>query len=165
MLSLIIPPSISSPTHHSCQVINGSLTALMSSAAHPEHRAKLDSERVRRLFLLYCSRLRRALTSPRYCYFSGFAAVAPRLIARLKEKLLGSFRLEAAEAALMGQLALWTRACECSVAAGVHDCLGEGLTHGLVAMGGGSGGTGENGGGSGAETAAAAAGRGGVSLQ
>lgn len=69
------------------QRINESLVALMSPGLHPEQRAKLDTERVRRLFLLYCSRLRRAMMSPRYCYFSGFAAVAPRLIARLKEQV------------------------------------------------------------------------------
>jgi len=117
--------------------MNASLVALMSPANHPEFRSKLDSERLRRLFLLYCSRLRHTLTSPRYCYFSGFVAVAPRLIGRLKEQLLGSFLLGDEEAGLMEQLDLWTRCCEFSVAGSVHDCLEEGLRHGLVGRCGG----------------------------
>jgi len=88
-----------------------------------EQRAKVDSERVQRLFLLYCTRLKGALTSPKYCYFTGFAAVAPRLIAQLKEHVLGSFRLEAEQAAIMQQLDLWTLCCELSVASSIHDCF------------------------------------------
>jgi hypothetical protein len=36
--------------------------------------AQVDSERTRRLFLTYYSRLIHVFTSPKYCYFSGFAA-------------------------------------------------------------------------------------------
>jgi hypothetical protein len=197
--------------------MNASLLALMSPSAPPEHRAKLDAERARRMFLLYCGRLRRALTSPRCCFFSGFAAVGPRVIDHLKQQVgaragtccgsstaaaaaslppffricgrsssselqpsqdmhaspapvclkhlacflnhrrtagapswpihstpsaqvLGSFRLGTEGALLMGQLDLWTRCCEFSVAACVGDCLQEGLRHGLATRCGGAAG-------------------------
>lgn len=114
------------------QVVNETLVALMSPLSHPEQRAKTDLERARRLFLMYGARLRRAMTSPRYCYFSGFAAAAPRLIARLREQVLGSFRLDNSGVEAMGTLNLWTRCCEVSVAASVNDCLDEDLRHGLL---------------------------------
>ncbi|KAI8469832.1 MAG: hypothetical protein J3K34DRAFT_511818 [Monoraphidium minutum] len=115
------------------QRMNASLAVLLSPDLHPEATAKLDAERARRLLLLYCGRLRRAMTSPRYNYFSGLAAAAPRLVAALKEQLLGSFRLGPGTAAALARLDLWARCCECSVAASVHDCLGEGVTRGLAA--------------------------------
>jgi hypothetical protein len=71
--------------------------------------------------------------SLRYCYFSAFSAVAPRVIAQLREQVLGSFRLEATGLELMRQLNLWTWCCEFSVAASLHDCLDDDIKHGLVA--------------------------------
>eukprot|EP00877_Chromochloris_zofingiensis_P012234 jgi/Chrzof1/7264/Cz02g17030.t1 len=97
----------------------------------PEQRAKIDNERVRKLFLLYCARLRRAMTSPKYCYFSGFAAVAPKLLTALKEEVLSNFRLTPAFAAIMQQLNLWTRCCEFSVAGSIHDCFDASIKHEL----------------------------------
>lgn len=59
----------------------------------PEQLAKLDTERLRRLFLQYTSRMHRAARSPKYCYFSGFAAAAPQLLTALKEQVLTTYRL------------------------------------------------------------------------
>lgn len=67
--------------------MNTSLVALMDARQPPEHWAKLDTERLRRLLLLYTSRLRRAMASPRYNYFSGFAAAAPQLLDQLREQV------------------------------------------------------------------------------
>jgi hypothetical protein len=116
---------------HPCsgtQDMNASLQLLLAHDLPPEQRAKLDQERVRRLFLLYCARLRRAMTSPKCCYFSGFAAAAPLLIARLRAHVLtvGALRLDGHTARLMAQLNLWSRACELSVAASTHECVGAG---------------------------------------
>lgn len=104
--------------------MSSSLQFLLAADLHPAQASKLDGERVRRLFLLYCSRLRRALTSPKYCYFSGFAAAAPGLIGELREHVLSASRLDARCAAVLRQLDMWTLACELSVAASIHDSLG-----------------------------------------
>jgi hypothetical protein len=176
---LTLPPPHPTPLPFPAQQhMNASLVALMSPAAHPEARAKLDAERARRMFLLYCGRLRRAFAAPRCCLFSGFAAVGPHVIGRLKQQagggaararrrlrlpcrertgpwlvpepsqsfvccftshatpgaqVLGSFRLCPEGLQLMGQLQLWTRCCEVSVAACVVDCVDARLRHGLAA--------------------------------
>lgn len=104
--------------------MGSSLRFLLAEDLPAAHASKLDGERVRRLFLLYCARLRRALTSPKYCYFSGFAATAPGLIAELKEHVLSASRLDARTAAIMHQLDMSVLACELSVAASIHDSLG-----------------------------------------
>lgn len=106
------------------QAMSSSLQFLLAEDLHPAHACKLDGERVRRLFLLYCTRLRRALTSPKYCYFSGFAASAPGLIGELREHVLSASRLDARRAAVLRQLDMWTLACELSVAASIHDSWG-----------------------------------------
>ena len=108
------------------QAIGSALQFLLAEDLHQAQLSKLDGERVRRLFLLYCSRLRRALTSPKYCYFSGFAATAPALIAELREHVLSNNRLNARCSAIMQQLNMWTQACQLSVAASVHESLGRG---------------------------------------
>ena len=43
--------------------------------------------------------------------------------AELRERVLGSFRLAGRQLETMQQLQVWTRCCECSVAAAVHDSL------------------------------------------
>lgn len=108
------------------------LMQLLAENLTQPQRAKVDKERVRHLFLMYCSRLRRAMTSPKYCYFSGFAAEAPRLIADLKEQILGAFKLTARHAEILQQLNLWTMCCESSVASSIHDCFEEGIKHRLI---------------------------------
>ena len=114
------------------QEINGVLQILLSEDLPQQQRSKLDTERVRHLFLMYCGRLRRAMTSPKYCYFSGFAASAPKPIAELKEHVLGSFKLGSRHAEILQQLNLWTLCCESSVASSIQDCFDEGLKHRLV---------------------------------
>jgi hypothetical protein len=104
--------------------MGSTLQFLLSEDLPAAHASKLDGERVRRLFLLYCNRLRRALSSPKYCYFSGFAATAPGLIAELKEHVLSVSKLDARTAGIMQQLNMSTLACELSVAASIHDSLG-----------------------------------------
>jgi hypothetical protein len=106
------------------QDMSSSLQFLLAEDLHQAHASKLDGERVRRVFLTYCRRLRRALTSPKYCYFSGFAATGPELIAELKEHVLSSSKLDARRSGIMQQLDMWTLACELSVAASIHDSLG-----------------------------------------
>jgi hypothetical protein len=131
------------------QGANAALAALLSPSAHPQHRAKLDAERARRTFLLYTSRLHSALTSPRTCYFSGFAAVGPRLVSQLRRQVLGGGGgcLDGEGAGLLAQLGLWTQCCEVSAAAAVQDCLREGLEPGQGEhLGGGGGGGGDGGG-------------------
>lgn len=108
------------------------LQLLLSADLPQQQRAKLDTERLRHLFLMYCGRLRRAMTSPKYCYFTGFAAVAPRLIAELKEQVLGNFKLTARHAEILEQLNLWTLCCESSVASSIQDCFDEGIKHQLT---------------------------------
>lgn len=110
------------------QDISSALQFLLAEDLPQAHASKLDSERVRRLFLLYCNRLRRSLTCPKYCYFSGFAATAPGLIAELKEHVLSNSRLDARRAAIMQQLNMWTLACELSVSASIHDSLEGGIS-------------------------------------
>lgn len=117
------------------QDMGSTLQFLLSEDLPPAHASKLDGERVRRLFLLYCARLRRALSSPKYCYFSGFAATAPSLIAELKEHVLSASKLDARTAAIMQQLDMSVLACELSVAASIHDTLGSSassMLHGLM---------------------------------
>lgn len=100
------------------------LQFLLAEDLPAPHTNKLDGERVRRLFLLYCNRLRRALSSLKHCYFSGFAATAPGLIAELREHVLSVSRLDARTSAIMQQLNMSTLACELSIAASIHDSLG-----------------------------------------
>lgn len=116
------------------QDMSSALQFLLAEDLPQAHAIKLDGERVRRLFLMYCGRLRRALTSPKYCYFSGFAATAPGLIAELREHVLSNNRLDPRCAAIMQQLHMWTQACELSVAASVHESLGSsgGCIHRLL---------------------------------
>jgi hypothetical protein len=100
------------------------LLFLLAEDLPQAHAAKVDAERVRRLFLLYCNRVRRSLTSPKYSYFSGFAAAAPGLVAELREHVLSSGKLDAARTSILQQLNMWALACELSVAASIHDSLG-----------------------------------------
>jgi hypothetical protein len=110
----------------------------------------VDSERTRRLFLTYYSRLIHVFTSPKYCYFSGFAAPTVRLLAGLREHVLSGQRLRPAHLAVMARLNMWTRCCELSVAQSVEACCRPGLGEELLARalgvpaleaGGGGGGT------------------------
>ncbi|KAF6259450.1 hypothetical protein COO60DRAFT_1010901 [Scenedesmus sp. NREL 46B-D3] len=116
------------------QEINATLQLLLAHDLPAMHCTKLDVERCRALFLLYCGRLRRAMMSPKYCYFSGFAAAAPRLLSQLKDLVLQTNCRPAGPraVALLRQLDLWTLCCELSVAASVHDCFDHGLKHRLV---------------------------------
>jgi hypothetical protein len=74
------------------------------------------------------------MMSPKYCYFSGFAAAAPRLVSELKDLVLQSNCRPAGPRALMvlRQLDLWTLCCELSVSASVHDCFDDALKHRLL---------------------------------
>ena len=52
--------------------MNRALADLMGEGRQdPIVRAKFDTERLRRLVILYCNRMRRAMASPRSCYFTG----------------------------------------------------------------------------------------------
>ena len=73
--------------------MNHTLVGLLTLKT-PEQRSKVDSERLRRLFLMYGSRLNHAATSPKYCYFSGFAAAAPGVLAVLRDQVLATFNLQ-----------------------------------------------------------------------
>ncbi|WIA30634.1 hypothetical protein OEZ86_000712 [Tetradesmus obliquus] len=116
------------------QEMNAALRLLLAHDLPAEQCAKLDTERCRALFLLYCIRLRRAMISPKYCYFSGFAAAAPRLVSELKDLVLHSNCRPAGPraVAVLRQLDLWTLCCELSVAASVHDCFDDALKHRLL---------------------------------
>ena len=92
----------------------------------------MDSERTRLLFLTYYSRLIHVFTSPKYCYFSGFAAPTVRLLAGLREHVLNGERLQARHLAVMAQLNMWTRCCELSVAQSVAACCSPGLAEELL---------------------------------
>ncbi len=93
----------------------------------------MDSERTRRLFLTYYSRLIHVFTSPKHCYFSGFAAPTVRLLAGLREQVLSGQRLKPAHLAVMARLNMWTRCCELSVAQSVEACCRPGLAEELLA--------------------------------
>ncbi|KAF5834760.1 hypothetical protein DUNSADRAFT_8448 [Dunaliella salina] len=86
-------------------------------------RAKFDTERLRRLVLLYCNRMRRAMSSPRSCYFTGLLSLVPAMLAELADAALSEFTFDASHLAALDQLAVWTKACEVSVAAALHDCI------------------------------------------
>lgn len=47
-------------------------------------------------------------------------------------QVLGSFRLDAAQAQLLAQLNQWTRCCELSVAASIQDCFDPQLEEALA---------------------------------
>ncbi|GLI65138.1 hypothetical protein VaNZ11_008596, partial [Volvox africanus] len=101
------------------QEVHQALLDLLSPR-HEALRAKLDNERVRRLLMTYILRVRSALTSPKYNYFSGLAAAVPTVLAELQEEVLSTFTLTSRLEDLMQQLAVWTHSCEISVAAAVH---------------------------------------------
>uniref|UniRef100_A0A7S3R0V0 Uncharacterized protein n=2 Tax=Dunaliella tertiolecta TaxID=3047 RepID=A0A7S3R0V0_DUNTE len=86
-------------------------------------RAKFDTERLRRLVLLYCNGMRRAMSSPRSCYFTGLLSIVPAMLAELADTALSEFTFDASHLAALDQLAVWTKACEVSVAAALHDCI------------------------------------------
>ncbi|GLC57830.1 hypothetical protein PLESTB_001271500 [Pleodorina starrii] len=106
------------------QEVHQALLDLLSPR-HETLHAKLDNERVRRLLMTYVQRVRSALTSPKYNYFSGLAAAVPAVLAELQEEVLSSFRLNPRLQDLMQQLAVWTHSCEISVAAAVHAGVGD----------------------------------------
>ncbi|MEW5304657.1 MAG: hypothetical protein WDW36_007254 [Sanguina aurantia] len=90
-----------------------------------------EPERLRRLFLLWHGRMRRAMTSPNTNYFPGLALSAPSLLAGLRSELLVDFKMGQSHLDLMRQLNVWTKVCEVSVAgsaarSGVDAGMGEG---------------------------------------
>lgn len=73
--------------------MNTALVALLEDPNDAQFRKKMDNERLRRLFLLYTSRMAKAMSSPKYNYFTGLASSAPRLLHELREHTLSTFKL------------------------------------------------------------------------
>eukprot|EP00955_Chlamydomonas_euryale_P016007 170957-Chlamydomonas_euryale.AAC.10 len=62
----------------------------------------------------YCSRMRRALASPKYNYFVGLARLVPATLDELHDHVLSNFTLGPKQLAQMDQLNVWAQACEVS---------------------------------------------------
>lgn len=67
------------------QELNQTLVDLMSEGGSSLVSGKVEQERLRKLFMLYCRRLYVAFTSPKYCYFGGFKMEAPNHLLKLKD--------------------------------------------------------------------------------
>lgn len=68
-----------------------------------------------------------AFTLPSSCYFSSLATLAAPLLATLQDHVLSNFDMGPKQLEEMHRVAVWTRACEISVAAALHDCLDDGV--------------------------------------
>ncbi|KAG1662271.1 hypothetical protein FOA52_002160 [Chlamydomonas sp. UWO 241] len=105
--------------------MNRALVHLMDHRAPAGSRKPVDNERLRHTFLVYCSRMRRALASPKYNYFAGLKQVAPKTLNELHEHVLSNFSLGSRQLAQMDNLNVWTQACEVSVSNALLDCFDE----------------------------------------
>eukprot|EP00803_Ostreobium_quekettii_P000256 evm.model.scf_1601.3 EVM.evm.TU.scf_1601.3 scf_1601:16935-22498(-) len=107
---------------HCLNEMNEALGVLLSER-NEEFAMKLDMALVRRLFVVYESRVRSFFASPRYCLYSGIRMMAMKALDELKPAAMSSFRVGPREAGLLRQLHLWTACLEWGLAQSLDDCL------------------------------------------